>query len=156
MSQLQKETFNQRNAWLERDRIRHEQVRAAETTKQRESRLEQNRIRQTQTRAVETPEQRHSRLERDRNCHAQPRAAESESLKTFENAINTFCERCTKQCYPNQIQRVVYNPAVEYLPLDLSEKEVLLLCSRCRKHVTSNKTIGPRTGIIWNQVQFLM
>ncbi|KAL1493592.1 hypothetical protein ABEB36_009293 [Hypothenemus hampei] len=50
---------------------------------------------------------------------------------------------CTKRCYPNQVYIVRYNTAaLRYLPIELSSKTTLLLCSR-QTHVTSNKTIAP-------------
>ncbi|CAG5001922.1 unnamed protein product [Parnassius apollo] len=116
-------------------------------------RLIQGRERQRQQLSSETPEHRDTRLNKQRERTQQCRA---NNLQAFENAINTICihvcDICTKRCYPNQVRTVRYNAAaLTYLPVELTSKISLLLCSRCQTYVTSNKTTAPPKAY-WNNL----
>ncbi|VVC96008.1 unnamed protein product, partial [Leptidea sinapis] len=151
--QLASKTSEQYEARLKKQRQRYTQITASETPEEYEARLTKQRERYTQMIASETPEHRDTRLNKQRERTQQCRA---NNLQAFENAINTICihvcDICTKRCYPNQVRTVRYNAAeLTYLPVELTSKISLLLCSRCQTHVTSNKTTAPPKAY-WNNL----
>lgn len=129
------------------------QRRAAETPKQRAARLALLRKRKSQYCAAETCEEREIRLEHRR----QQRQVLNASCTEFEKAINKFCdsicEICAKRCYPNQVATFRF-PEIKpsYLPNELKQKNQLLLCRRCKSHVSSRKTTAPPKAY-WNNLQ---
>jgi hypothetical protein len=157
------ETEEERLERLERVRQSQIQYRANETVEERVERLEQVRQTQIEHRANETAEERAERLERARQyqvryCEAMRihRATLVTDLQAFHQAINVFanqiCEVCKKRCYPNQVSRCVPNViAAVYLPTVLAQKDTLLLCHRCKTHLTSNKNFSPSKAY-WNNL----
>jgi len=87
----------------------------------------------------------------------------SASEKEFENSINTFCEVCTKRCYPNQVSTLKFsNSKPSNLPNVLLQKNQLLLCHRCKTHLSRKITAPPNAfwnkfdpGIIPNEILLL-
>lgn len=118
-------------AWLKHDNLYHVQLRATETLQQWETRLVKRRVTYSQASA-------------QLNTH----------LHIFYDAVNKFCDKickvCTKRCHPNQVAACWPNVAAEwYLPDKLKQKSILLLCHRCKTHITNNKRMCPwRT--YWN------
>lgn len=148
-----------------------------ESATQRKRRLEQARARYRARRDCETPSERIVRLERQRNVRIRQRNTETSEQRDrrstqtinrcidyrrsvcfdkFEAAINVLadevCDICTKRCYPKQV--VNFNLSDEppdYLPLELVQKRHLILCYRCKSHISSKKTIPPSKAY-WNNL----
>ncbi|XP_063899054.1 uncharacterized protein LOC135119158 [Helicoverpa armigera] len=151
------ETPDQREDRLSALREYSAQVRACETPDQREDRLSALREHSAQVRACETPYQREVRLTALREHSSQVRTSEKAQIETFNKTINIFCDRvceiCTKRCYPNQVTNCNVNvSASSYLPAELTNKGTILLCHRCKNHLTSKKkTCGPAKAY-WNNL----
>ena len=84
------------------------------------------------------------------------RQERSASENEFENAINKFCDQfcevCKKRCYPNQVSTLKFsNSKPTYLPNVLLQKNQLLLCHRCKTHLSSRKTTAPPKAY-WNKL----
>ncbi|KAG5674476.1 hypothetical protein PVAND_004445 [Polypedilum vanderplanki] len=146
------ESVEEHASRLERDRLRHEEARANESVEEHTSRLERDRLRHEEARANETPEEHEARLQRLRIEYAQRIANEEE----FNKTINTFCEKncdiCEKKCYPDQVatyQNVTPKP---YLPQELAEKDIIIVCRRCHTHLKSSKTQCPSKAY-WNNMR---
>ncbi|GFQ72034.1 ATP-dependent DNA helicase [Trichonephila clavata] len=110
----------------------------------------------SQVRSDETPEQREVRLSALRMHRSQVRKAEKSQIEAFNKTINIFCDKvceiCTKRCYPNQVTNHKINlSTASYLPAELTSKGTILLCHRCKKHLTSKKTSGPAKAY-WNNL----
>lgn len=146
------ETSQERENRLARDRLLYSEQRAAETSQEREARTIIKYEQYLHRRAAETLEERSAHLEKIR----QQRHERAASLEMFEKDINTFCNRfceiCTKRCYPNQVttfQLGTTKPA--YLPDELQINSQLILCHRCKTHVSSQKTTAPSKAY-WNKL----
>jgi len=64
-----------------------------------------------------------------------------------------ICEVCYKCCYPNQVTTCRFDgilPPV-YLPIELFNKNSMLLCHRCNTHLKSKKSIHPPKAY-WNNL----
>ena len=148
------ETVEEKEARLMQYKMYKSQKLQKETPEQRETRLERDRLYHSQVRAAETLQQREIRLENDRQKYSQKKSQLNIDLQTFDKSINTFCDKicdvCTKQCYPNQVATCRPSAAAEsYLPNELKQKSTLLLCHRCKAHITSNKVTFPSKAY-WN------
>ncbi|GIY57521.1 ATP-dependent DNA helicase [Caerostris darwini] len=71
-------------------------------------------------------------------------------------AINTFCDKicevCTKRCYQHQISRwTVDTKTAPYLPNELKQRNCLVVCNRCKTHLSSKKNIAPSKSY-WNNL----
>ena len=103
--------------------------------------------------ANETDDQRNQRLS-IRKQNADKRKA---TVDSFNDEINVFadsiCEVCLKRCFPNQCVNLNTTSCgfPDYLPTELSSKSHLLLCHRCKNHLTSNKRIFPAKSY-WNDL----
>ncbi|KAG5666270.1 hypothetical protein PVAND_017605 [Polypedilum vanderplanki] len=146
------ETAEEYISRLEQDRLRHEEARAEETAEEYISRLEQDRLRHERLRLNETPEEHEARLQRLRIEYAQRMT----NVEEFNKTINTFCDRncdiCEKKCYPDQVatyQNVTPKP---YLPQELAEKNIIIVCHRCHTHLKSSKTQCPSKAY-WNNMR---
>ncbi|GFR03235.1 ATP-dependent DNA helicase [Trichonephila clavata] len=110
----------------------------------------------SQVRSDETPEQREVRLSALRMHRSKVRKAEKSQIEAFNKTINIFCDKvceiCTKRCYPHQVTNHKINlSTASYLPAELTSKGTILLCHRCKKHLTSKKTSGPAKAY-WNNL----
>ncbi|GFQ80750.1 ATP-dependent DNA helicase [Trichonephila clavata] len=89
----------------------------------------------SQVRADETPEQREVRLS---------------ALQTHNSPVRA--DETPDRCYPNQVTNHKINlSTASYLPAELTSKGTILLCHRCKKHLTSKKTSGP-VKAYWNNL----
>ena len=148
------ETVEEKEARLMRYKMCKSQRLQNELPEQREARLEHDRLYHAQIRATETLQQRETRLEKRRVTYSQASAQLNTHLKIFYDTINKFCDKicevCTKRCYPNQVATCRPSVAAEsYLPDELKQKSILLLCHRCKTHITSNKRTCPSKAY-WN------
>ncbi|GFT79643.1 uncharacterized protein NPIL_439901 [Nephila pilipes] len=86
-----------------------------------------------------------------RNAHAQRLA----SVAEFYNYIHTFCDQicqiCHKLCYPNQVVKFNNSTPKEYLPRELYDEKVLLVCNRCNTRLRSKKDNCPSKAY-WNNL----
>ncbi|GFV85979.1 uncharacterized protein TNCV_203591 [Trichonephila clavipes] len=126
-----------------------------ETQEDCETRLQGPRRRQVLTIENETQEQRRYCQERQHIQHSQTLRRVNAQISVFERAINTFCDRtceiCTTQCYPNLVTKCPLTETKAYLPYELRNKPMLLLCHRCKCHMNSNKDHSPLKGY-WNNL----
>ncbi|KAG5685138.1 hypothetical protein PVAND_014332 [Polypedilum vanderplanki] len=146
------ETVEEYISRLERDRLRHEELRAEETVEEYISWLEQDRLRHERLRLNETPEEHEARLQRLRIEYAQRKA----NTEEFNKTINTFCDRncdiCEKKCYPDQVANYQNVTSKSYLPQELTEKDIIIVCHRCHTHLKSSKTQCPSKAY-WNNMR---
>ncbi|KAG5666753.1 hypothetical protein PVAND_014765 [Polypedilum vanderplanki] len=123
-----------------------------ETSDENFSRLQQDRLRHFERRENETHEEHEIRLQRLRIEYAQRMA----SVEEFNKTINTFCDKncdiCEKKCYPDQVANYQNVTPKPYLPIELAEKEVLIVCHRCHTHLKSSKTQCPSKAY-WNNMR---
>ncbi|KAG5680198.1 hypothetical protein PVAND_009723 [Polypedilum vanderplanki] len=143
------ESVEEHASRLERDRLRQEERRENE---KHASRLERDRLRQEERRENESVEEHEVRLQERRILYAQRVASTTE----FNNFINTFCNKncdiCEKQCYPDQVANYQNVTPKPYLPTELAEKNVLLVCHRCHTHLKTRKTQCPPKAY-WNNMR---
>ncbi|CAI6343035.1 unnamed protein product [Macrosiphum euphorbiae] len=152
IKQRDKETPESGEARRQAEHERYLQRAAAENPERRESRKQADHERYLQRCAAQTNQDRGDHLENIRRQWLERSASEIE----FEKAINTFCDQfcevCTKRCYPNQVSILkLSNYKPNYLPIELLQKKQLLLCHRCKTHLSSRKTTAPPKAF-WNKL----
>lgn len=134
------------------DAERHALARAVENDDERLNRLATNASRNAESRANETQQEHNKCLRRSRLLYAN-RLSDGDE---FIRAINTFCDRiceiCLKQCYPNQVVNYRNVVAKSYLPEELANKDVLIVCHRCNTHLKNGQKKKCPSKAYWNNL----
>jgi hypothetical protein len=152
-SRISNESSSQKTNRLDASRISQSIKRDLESPESRNRRLQDLRQRKNLATLNETESQRNERLKALREAQQLIRA----NVENFDQDIHVFaetiCEVCTKRCYPNQCAKLnVSNCGFpHYLPQELLSKDVLVLCHRCKIHLSSNKKTFPPKAY-WNNL----
>ncbi|GFR06815.1 ATP-dependent DNA helicase [Trichonephila clavata] len=122
----------------------------------REKKINKRRLYMKRYRAAQSEEDRTARSQQKRQHDIESRRSYKGSMADFMQAINTFCEKiceiCTKRCYPHQISKWTINSkTAPYLPNELKQRNGLVVCNRCKTHLSSKKNIAPAKSH-WNHL----
>jgi hypothetical protein len=98
------------------------------------------------TTANETVDQQNKRLKTYRETQQLVRVNVEIFDPDFYVFAETICKVCSKRCYPNQCAKSNLSNCgfLSYLPQKLSTKDVLVLCHRCKTHLSSKKRSSKR------------
>ncbi|XP_044597317.1 uncharacterized protein LOC123273901 [Cotesia glomerata] len=150
------ESDQAREARLQQMRQHKAEKRTSESDQAREVRLQQIRQHEAEKRISESDQAREVRLQQMQQRNAESRRLSRASITGFIKTINTFCDKiceiCTKRCYTHQISNwIVDTKTAPYLPDELTQKNSLVVCNRCKSHLTSKKVVAPSKSY-WNNL----
>ncbi|GIY31477.1 ATP-dependent DNA helicase [Caerostris extrusa] len=149
------ESEQDREARLQQVSQHAAEIRDTESEQDRAYRLQQMRQHAVEIRATESEQDRAFRLQQMRQRNAESRRLSRASI-TGMQAINMFCDKicevCTKRCYQHQISRwTVDTKTAPYLPNELKQRNCLVVCNRCKTHLSSKKNFAPSKSY-WNNL----
>lgn len=137
---LSGESPTSREQRMQQERQRQISIREAVSPTSRAVRLEKSTSRRISYLSGQSPTSRKRRLEFDCQRQQQNRGAKTNGAAVFNRKIFNFadrvCDICHQLFYIQQTSNWQVNiDGCEYFPAELTQKNILLLCKRCKSHV---------------------